>query len=435
MNYEETLEELHHIPRVPKEENLETMEALMASLSHPEKNLRLIHVTGTNGKGSTCKMLSQVLVGAGYRTGLFTSPYIYDFRERIQVNHELISQEDVVRLYARVVEASRSLEERGYRRPSEFETVTAMSLLYFQEKRVEVAIMEVGIGGRYDATNVIDPILSILTSITFDHMKILGDTLEKIAWHKAGIMKGKPAVSASQHPEVRRVLQEEARVTGTPLVFAKSQQVEYQGGDSFTPRVKYTFDQRGPLEMELGLLGVHQMLNAGVVLLALEELKIQGFMAITDTVVKEALRTVTWPGRMEVVSRDPLVIIDGAHNLDGAVNLRESLDFHFPQRPILLILGMLKDKDVASTAKILARNTKMVLLITPQDIRGMDAAMLKGYLEPSGETLICSSAEHAVKEALNRVEEGDLILCAGSLYTIQELHPRFLSALTAHTPS
>lgn len=435
MNYAETLEELHHIPRVPKEENLETMEALMAYLGHPEKNLRLIHVTGTNGKGSTCKMLSQVLVGAGYRTGLFTSPYIYDFRERIQVNHELISQDDVVRLYARVAEATKDLQGKGHRHPSEFEMVTAMSLLHFQEKRVEVAIMEVGIGGRYDATNVINPILSILTSITFDHMKILGDTLEKIAWHKAGIMKGTPAVSASQHPEVRQILLEEARLTGTSLVFAKSQQVEYLGGDSFTPRVKYTFDGREPLVVDLGLLGVHQMLNAGVVLLALEELKTQGFEAITDTVVREELRTVTWPGRMEVVSRDPLVIIDGAHNLDGAVNLRESLDFHFPGRPVILILGMLKDKDITSTAKILARHTKSVLLITPQDVRGMDAAMLKGYLEPSVDSLICCSSEHAVEEALSRAEEGDLILCAGSLYTIQELHPKFLTALTSHTPT
>lgn len=210
LNYNETLKQLHSIPRIRKEENLYRMSRLMALLSNPQEGQQYIHVAGTNGKGSISRMLDEVLMESGYKTGLFTSPYIFDFRERIQIGNQMISEEDVIHYFKIVDEAGRKLEAEGYTYPSEFEVVTAMALLYFRDQKVDLAIIEVGIGGIYDATNVITPILSLIASINFDHTAVLGTTLSSIAWHKAGIMKGNPSISTSQQPEVRRVLRKRA---------------------------------------------------------------------------------------------------------------------------------------------------------------------------------------------------------------------------------
>lgn len=429
MNYEETLTALHGIPKRNKEDNLSRMERLMSILSNPHHELRLIHVAGTNGKGSVSRMLEEALTVSGYRTGLFTSPYIHDFRERIQIDNRMISREDVMGCFGSVMKASEELVLEGWGMPSEFEFVTAMALLYFKEQAVDVAIIEVGIGGLFDATNVITPILSVITSINFDHTNLLGNTLESIARHKAGIIKGNPCVSSSQHPEVRKVLKEQAGTVSSELVFFSTRRMRFLEMEGARQRVMYEFHHRKPLTVTLSLLGIHQMINAGVVLDALEALKSLGYDRITDENVIEALSQVRWPGRMEVIHEEPFVIIDGAHNMDGAVNLRESLEFYFPEKRIILILGILKDKDVGSVSTVLSRNTRKTICITPDYYRAMDAEELASLLGSDTDTEYAASFEDAVDKALTIYEKGDIILSSGSLYTISHMEQAFRKRL------
>ena len=429
LNYDEALAALHAIPRRNKEENLNRMERLMAILSDPHKRLKLIHVAGTNGKGSISRMLEEVLSASGYRTGLFTSPYIFDFRERIQIDNVMILREEVVHYFEIVLKASETLTQEGWGMPSEFEFVTAMALLYFRDQDVDLAIIEVGIGGLYDATNVISPILSIISSINFDHTNLLGNTLESIARHKAGIIKGSPCVSSSQHPEVRKVLKEQAKTVSSELVFFSTRDMRFLEMEGTKQRVRYEFRHREPLTVTLSLLGIHQMINAGVVLHALEVLKNLGYRLITDEHVIKAMAMVRWPGRMEVIQEEPLVIIDGAHNMDGAINLRESMEFYFPGRKIILILGILKDKDVDAISQVLSRNTRKTICITPDYYRAMDARELMSLMDASVDLVQAASFPEAVDLALNAYERGDVILASGSLYTISDMERAFRGRL------
>lgn len=428
MNYEETLLKLHNTKRIPKEKNLDRMRMLMEFLGNPEEELSLIHVAGTNGKGSTSRMLEEIIFKSGYRTGLFTSPFIFDFRERIQINNEMISKDKVVYYYEQVEQACQSVIEKGHRHPSEFEVVVAMCLLYFRDEKVDIGIIEVGIGGLYDATNIIHPILSVITSINFDHMDILGNSLEEIAAHKAGIIKDSPAVSYSQYPEVRKVLIEKAKSEGSRLVFARSKDITFLSLEGKRQKIKYELPERSPIIVNLNLLGVHQMLNCGVVLLAVEELRTMGFL-ITDDHIEKALEDVRWPGRMEMISTDPLIIIDGAHNIDGAINLRESMEFYFREKKIILILGILGDKDVESIANVLTQNTKITLCITPEYYRGKNSKALYQMIKDKVKAEPCDTYDDAVARSLELYTEGDIILVAGSLYIIGDMEKAFKAHL------
>jgi len=428
LNYEETLLELHNTPRIPKEKNLDRMRLLMEFLGNPEMELSLIHVAGTNGKGSISRMMEEVLLQSGYKTGLFTSPFIFDFRERIQINNELIPKDKVVFYYDQVKNACQKVLERGQRHPSEFEVVVAMCLLYFRDEKVDIGIIEVGIGGLFDATNIINPFLSVITSINYDHMDILGKSLEEIAVHKAGIIKGNPTVSYSQYPEVRKVLIEKAKSERSKLVFASSKDITFLSMEGKRQRIKCEFKGKLPITVNLNLLGIHQMLNCGVVLLATEELKLMGYL-ITDDHVKKALENVKWPGRMELISTKPLIIIDGAHNMDGAINLRESMDFYFKDKAIILILGILGDKDVESIASVLSKNTKTTLCITPAYYRGKNSKELCEMIKDKVNAEPCDTYDEAVRRSLELYKEGNIILVAGSLYIIGDMEKAFKAYL------
>ncbi|MGB4589030.1 MAG: folylpolyglutamate synthase/dihydrofolate synthase family protein [Clostridiaceae bacterium] len=428
LNYEETLLELHNTPRLPKEKNLDRMRLLMELLGNPETELSLIHVAGTNGKGSISRMLEEVLLQSGYKTGLFTSPFIFDFRERIQINNEMIPKDKVVYYYEKVEEACQKVIERGQLHPSEFEVVVAMCLLFFKDEKVDLGIIEVGIGGLYDATNIISPILSVIASINYDHMDILGKSLEEIAVHKAGIIKHNPTVSYSQYPEVRKILIEKAKLEGSKLVFASSKEITFLSMEGSRQIIKYVLPGKEDIIVKLNLLGIHQMLNCGVVLLAIEELRKIGF-SITDERLKKALEDVKWPGRMDMISSEPLIIIDGAHNMDGAINLRESMAFYFRDREIILILGILGDKDVESIASVLSKDTKITLCITPEYYRGKNAKELYGMIKDQVRAESCDTYDEAVKRSLELYKEGDVILVAGSLYIIGDIEKAFKAHL------
>lgn len=421
LNYQETLHDLHSIPRKLKENHLHNITRLMERLGNPQQRLRCIHVAGTNGKGSVSKMIAHSLTESGYRVGLFTSPFIIDFRERIQIDGRYIEEEEVVRFYKQVRDAAVRLESEGFDTVSEFEVVTAMAFLYFYEMEVELCVIEVGIGGRYDATNLIDPELSVITSISKDHMSQLGNTLEEIAWHKAGIIKTASVISSEQTVEVQRVFQNAAERMNTNITFASSSMYRFLGMKEHQQRIEFSIPHYEPFNVDLNLLGTYQMENAAVAVMALLKLQTLGFEKITVDSIRTALNTVTWIGRMEIVRESPLTIADGAHNEDGARRIIESIQFYFPDRKILLLLGMLKDKDITAVVNVLTSRAKSIYLHTPEDPRALSETLLLEKISSDVPVECCSTLRHAYEKAQRDFEEEDLILSAGSLYTIGEM--------------
>jgi len=421
LNYEETLKALHSIPRQPKGYTLERMEALLSLLGHPEKKRRFIHVAGTNGKGSVSKLLATTLQKSGYKAGLFTSPYIIDFRERIQINETLIAKEAVCLLYEEVM-LKAALLPGALGLPTEFEVVTAMAFLYFAQSTVDIAVMEVGIGGLYDATNVLTPILSVVTPISFDHQAQLGDSLSAIAAHKAGIIKkGVPVVCAPQKDEALSILQEVAKEVEAPMVQCHKEDVVFTSFDGKKQRALFTLGHHEPWMMSLSLLGLHQLDNALTALRALEILMDKGFDKITKTCIQEAFAKTTWTGRMEILKENPLCIVDGAHNEDGALFLVESMKFYYPRAPVYILLGMLKDKDVLEVLRPLKTLATKFYLHTPKDPRALTAEELSILLGSETSHECHQDLAEALVEALNTLPEGGILLACGSLYSIGPL--------------
>lgn len=421
LNYQETLQNLHSIPRRNKENDLRRMERLMELLGDPQNTLRCVHVAGTNGKGSISKMIAHSLITSGYTVGLFTSPYIIEFRERIAVNGEYIKEDEVTEYYNIVKKSIEMLLQEGLGHPSEFEVVTAMAFMYFKEKNVDVCVMEVGIGGRYDATNVLIPILSVITSISKDHVSQLGDTLGEIAFHKAGIIKSAPVISSSQKQEVREVLLSAAADKQTDITFVEPEMYEFLELEGFRQRIRLQMDGIVPFTVRLNLLGTYQLENTATSVQALLTLQKSGYQKLTVASIKKALETVTWIGRMEILHEQPLTFMDGAHNEDGATRLVESIQSYFPEKRILLLLGMLKDKDVSEVTNLLAGAAAKCYLHTPDDFRALPENELASYIPSEKPVLLCHTVKEAYEKAVEDFTEGDLILSAGSLYTIGDM--------------
>ncbi|SDI76876.1 dihydrofolate synthase / folylpolyglutamate synthase [Proteiniclasticum ruminis] len=435
LNYQETLQNLHSIPRRKKENDLKRMERFMELLGNPQNTLRCVHVAGTNGKGSVSKMIAHSLTTSGYTAGLFTSPYIIEFRERIAVNGDLIKEEEVIEYYSIVQKGIETLLQEDFGHPSEFEVVTAMAFMYFKEKNVDICVIEVGIGGRYDATNVLFPILSVITSISKDHVSQLGDTLREIAFHKAGIIKSAPVIASSQKQEVREVLDSAAAEKKTDITFIEPAMYEFLELEGSKQKICLRMDGIPPFTVRLNLLGTYQLENAATSVKALLTLQKSGYQKLTVESIKKSLETVTWIGRMEVVHTTPFTIMDGAHNEDGASRLVESIQSYFPQQRILLLLGMLKDKDVSAVTKLLAGAAAICYLHTPDDFRALPETELASYIPPGKPYFLRHTVEEAYKKAVEDFTEGDLILSTGSLYTIGDMRTAVENTWKADTKS
>lgn len=423
MNYEKTLEKLQATKRGEKDNSLNRMRSLMLELKNPEKNLKIIHVAGTNGKGSVSKILNDVLIKNGYNVGLFSSPYIYDFRERIQINNNLIEKENVMKFYNEVLDAEYKIMKKGYTKLSQFEVITAMSFLYFKEKDVDLAVIEVGIGGLYDSTNIINsPVISVITSIDYDHMDMLGNTLESIAINKAGIMKGNDTISSNQKAEVKKTLVYEAKKNNSNLFFVRKEDVTYIKIRDYKQELDFTFlnnTYRGYLK----LLGTHQLENLNTSIKALEVLHSKGYK-ITVNSIKEAIRSLRWPGRMDIVSKEPFVLLDGAHNISGAHKLKESLDLYFKDKDIILIIGILKSKNFKEISKVLARDTKLTISVTPDIYKGLDSKELFDLIDPGVNKAFSSSYDDAIDKALEVYDKNSIIVVSGSLYILADIEKK-----------
>ncbi len=426
MNYTEAMNYIRNTAKFGSNLGLERTEKILELLGDPHKKLKCIHIAGTNGKGSTTAMLAEILKEAGYSVGMYISPYLEEFEERIQINGSNISKEDLSSIVTTVSEVVDKVIELGYDHPTEFEIITCAMLVYFYEKKVDYAVVEVGLGGRLDSTNVITPILSIITSISYDHMQILGDTLEKIAYEKAGIIK--KGVSTVLYPQEQESLQVIARVSkerNSKLIEVPGQCVELKpiekhNRDNFTQNLLIKTNKH-EYDIELSLLGKHQMLNCAVVVFAVEELVSQGLDISIDNMLN-AFKKVKWPGRLEVMNLKPLVVIDGAHNIDGIKKLTESVDMYFNYEKIVLVLGILADKQVKEMIDTIVPKASKVIAVTPHSERAELADELAEEIRKINANVeVIEDYSKAYHTALSCCTDKDLLLISGSLYMIGDM--------------
>lgn len=385
---------------------------LLDLMGNPQNKLKFVHIAGTNGKGSTAAMTASVLQKAGYRVGLYTSPYIYKFNERMQINGESISDEELTQITAWVKPLAQSMEET----PTEFELVSCIAFEYFMRNRCDIVVLEVGMGGALDSTNVINaPEVAVITNIGLDHTDVLGDTVEKIAETKAGIFKsGCDAVVYRSSPSVEAVFEQvcaEKKIPLTKADFAGLRLISH----GLTGQV---FDCGQRKELKLPLLGDHQLHNAAVVLSVLDRLIARGWK-ITEENIREGLEDTSWPGRFDVMQEDPLFIIDGGHNPQCIEALVKNIEDYLADKKVVVLTGVLKDKDYADMYRPVMPLVQEFVCITPPNPRKLDAHLLAQYLQEKGATATgCDTIEQGVRTAMEKAGSDGVVLCFGSLYSI-----------------
>ena len=429
MNYLEAMEYIDDLSKFSMKLGLSRTEKILELLGNPQKKLRCIHIAGTNGKGSTTAMISKILIEAGYKVGMYTSPFIEEFEERIQINNLNIPKDKLSEMITKVANTVEKVIELGYDNPTQFEVITCAGLLYFYEQAVDFAVIEVGLGGRLDSTNLIVPILSVITSISYDHMSVLGDTLSEIAYEKAGIIKeATPVILYPQEEEAEKVIERVSLEKGSKLIKVPGNSAKLLGvrdallNDEVIRVQDIEMDTiNNNYNVSLTLLGKHQILNCATVIYTMEELKRLG-IEISDEAIEKGLSKVKWIGRMEILERRPLTIIDGAHNIDGIVKLKESLEEYLNYKDIVLILGILADKQVEAMIRVITPIAKRIICVTPHSDRGELAATLKSEVEKYN--VNCEAIEDykkAYEKAFSYCKEDDLLLISGSLYMIGDM--------------
>ena len=420
MTYEQTVAALDATPAFPGKPGLERMQHLLARLGNPQKELKCVHVAGTNGKGSTCALLASILQRAGYRTGLYTSPHLTDFSERIRIDGEEIPHDEVVRLAQRVLTEAEACRAEGFPL-TEFELITAMAFLWFREQNCAVCVLETGLGGRCDATNVIEsPLLTVLTSISLDHTKILGDTIEQIAFEKSGIIKqGVPCVCYPDLPRAAEgVIRMTAQVQSARLVVAPLKDLTFV--DASLRGTRLLTERSMPLT--LPLLGEHQIKNAAVVLACVKELRALGW-EIPDSAVQEGFANVSFPARMEVLSETPPVLLDGAHNPEGTAALAKAVKKYVTKKRMIGVCGMMEDKNVREAVRKLDGVMEKVYTVAPDSPRAMSAQALAAEWERRRiDAVPVASVQEALEKALEEGAQRGVLVC-GSLYLAGEARP------------
>ena len=414
--YQASLDFLYSLEKFGMIFGLTQVKKILEAIGSPDTSIPSIHIGGTNGKGSTAAMMASILQKEGYRVGLYTSPHLIRFTERIKVNGKEIEEVDVVRLTGWMRER---IEAAGMTPPfTFFDFTTAMALLYFSQRVVDLAILEVGLGGRLDSTNVVDPLLSIVTNVEKDHENVLGKTILKIAGEKGGIIKkGRPFITAATQPRVLRLFSEICSEKGAPYFRV--------GKDFHSTRVgerdfHYEGLHRKLWGVKLNLSGPHQVTNAATALGAMEVLEESGYTVSTQAMM-EGLRAVEWPGRLESVRSSPRVILDGAHNPAGALVLRESLEQEFRFRHLILLIGILKEKDIQGILHTLAPLADHIILSQPRVERAASVSSLREALGQNGtKAEIVEDLHEAITRGISLTGEEDLLCITGSLYTVGE---------------
>lgn len=402
----------------PEKFNLGRMHRLVDMLGSPHTQYPVVHVAGTKGKGSTSALIAGVLQDAGYKVGFYTSPHMIDFTERIQVNRVPVTHEELVKLVDDLKPAVEQIEQL-----TTFELTTAAAFLHFARQKVDIAVIEVGLGGRLDATNVVNPLISVITSLSMDHMNVLGDTLAKIAGEKAGIIKpGRPVVVAPQKPEAIEMVQRIAAERKSPLTKVDDEYAIVPIRNSLKEQVFEIHRKKSGnilpvgIEFSLPLLGAHQAQNAVTAYTVLEKLQRMGWKIELEN-IQRGFSGVKWPGRFEILQHSPLVVIDSAHNLDSAEKLAQTVRDYLPGRPLTLIFGASEDKDVAGMFRVLAPISEKIIITQSVHPRSFDARQLGEIAkEFSQHVRVEPKLNAALELVLQEAKRNEVVLVTGSIF-------------------
>lgn len=412
MNYEETLAYLFDLERFGIKLDLSNITSLVNRLGNPHLKFRSIHIAGSNGKGSVAAMLQSILSASGYRSGLYTSPHLVDYRERIRIGDELIDKDFIVDF---VNDLKEEIDKEGY---TFFEVTTALAFSYFAKNKVDITVLETGMGGRLDATNIVTPLISIITNISLEHTDHLGITLPQIAFEKAGIIKTEiPTITAVDDPEVLQVIKNVCEERKSPLsVVNKDSSIKIH--KLSIDQTKFDFGRYKNLK--LNLRSRHQVTNAGLAIFAIEKLKELGWKIKTKA-LRSGLKDVNWRGRLEIFRKNPLTLLDVAHNPAGTKALVDALDELFPQKKIIFVFGVMADKDYSSMLKQICRKAKFIVLTKPDYKRAADPELLEKVLINENRPYeILPQVKQAYIFALKNAKSEDVICITGSHFTVGE---------------
>ena len=414
MTVQEALSYIHSVCWKGSVPGLSRTTELLNRLGNPHKKLKFVHIAGTNGKGSTASMLASVFRAAGCNTGLYTSPYITWFNERMQVNGEMIPDDELAEITEFVRPHADSMQDK----PTEFELVTAIAMVFFARHSCDIVVLEVGMGGELDSTNVIDcPEASVITNIGLDHTEVLGNTLEKIAEAKAGIIKGGDAILYRCAPSVERVFEQRCEETNTRLHRAEFESIVLHEC-SFTGQI---FDCGERKNIELPLLGEHQLRNAAVVLKTVDALIAKGWK-ISEEQLREGLKAVAWPGRFELLRKSPVFFVDGGHNPQCMQALAENIRTYLPDRPLTALTGVMADKDYLDMYRPVAPYITRFVTVTPENPRALPAEKLAEVLSVFGKPVTaCASVREGVEAAIAQTGADEAVIAFGSLYMVGDI--------------
>ncbi len=419
MDYREVTDFINRAKKFGSRLDLTRINKLCALLDHPEKKCRFVHIAGTNGKGSVSVYIENILMQAGYKTGLFTSPFIYDFNERIQINNTPISDGDLLSVMEQVVLATEKMIAEGFEHPTEFELITAAAFLYFAEKACDIVVLEVGLGGRLDATNVIEnPLVSVITSVSFDHTEYLGESLTEIAENKCGIIKqGCPVVSYPyQATETLSVIEKRAQEKSSPYTLCDGEKVKILKSDLSGNSFIYENEV-----YETALIGAFQVYNALTAICAVKKITSQGYN-ISNEDIKTGLKNAVWPARFEILSRSPVFIADGSHNEDGMRAFVETAKTALGGKKVICVFGMLRDKEYDACLKSLSEISDTVIVTEVENPRRETAENLEKTAKKYFKTVYAENENiKAVERAKQLVKQDDVIVALGSLYMMKNI--------------
>ncbi len=419
MTIENALDYIHSVCWKGSIPGLGRTQELLARLGEPQKSLKFVHIAGTNGKGSTAAMLASIFRSAGYRTGLYTSPYILCFNERMQVDGRMITDEELAEITERVKPHAEAMQDH----PTEFELVTAIAMEYFLQKKCDIVILEVGMGGELDSTNVIDtPEAAVLCNIGLDHVQFLGNSLEAIARTKAGIIKGGDVIA--YRTEVEHIFAEKCREVGAVFHLADFDSIVLHSSD-FSGQ---SFDHSERKNLFLPLLGEHQRKNTAVVLKTADVLRQKGWQ-LTEDAIYEGLQNVRWPGRFELLSKKPIFFVDGGHNEQCMLSLAKNLSDYLPGRSITALTGVMADKAVGQMYEIVAPYISRWVTVTPDNPRALSATDLARELSRFEKPVTaCASVEEGVETALALTQADGAVVAFGSLYMVGTIRKKMEKA-------